>query len=192
MIIRLGSGHAREIAKIHINALKNDFLPSLGENFLTILYQNLLDNPAVFGFSEKSSNKLVGFIIGTENMEIFFKQALRKNTLRLGMYLMLRIIKNSNLIKKVVETLLYTSKDKGPKAELVVIAVLKKYQGVGLGRKLVKTLEKEFINKGIQEYKLTVHSDKTAVNFYQKLKYKKYGSFILYGKNWLIFTKKIK
>ena len=43
-------------------------------------------------------------------------------------------------IKNVLETFLYTSKDKGPKAELVVIAVLDKYQGQGIGKILTRTL----------------------------------------------------
>ena len=191
MIKTLIEQDIKAITEIHREALKGDFLPSLGFNFLSTFYSGVLGKPEVYGFGYKKQGRVVGFVLGTSNSESFFGLALKSKLISLSYFLILEIINNPFLIKNVLETFLYTSKDKGPKAELVVIAVLDKYQGQGIGKILTQALEQGFSNDGIKEYKLTVHADKAAVQFYEHLKYNRISSFNLYGKLWYVYAKKI-
>lgn len=191
MITSLTPEDSKTIALIHQKALFGDFLPSLGFNFLSTFYAGVLGKPGVYGYGFEKEDQVVGFVVGTDDAKGFFGLALRSRFLQLSMFLAVEILKNPFLIKNVLETFLYTSKDKGPKAELVVIAVLNKYQGQGIGKLLTQALENGFSIDGITEYKLTVHADKAAVQFYEHLKYNRISSFNLYGKLWYVYAKNI-
>lgn len=191
MITPLQRKHASQIAKIHILTLADDFLPSLGINFLTALYEGVIGKEGVLGFVDFDKKKIRGFVIGTKNMTVFFKQALRENFLKLLYYLLVSLFQKPYLIKKVFETFLYPKKEIGPKAELIVIVVLKKWQGQGIGKRLIRSLERAFLQNNIKKYKLTVHTDKKAISFYEKLNYRRISSFNLYDKMWYVYEKKL-
>lgn len=179
-------------AKIHKEALKGDFLPELGENFLKELYKSLLSQKNTYGFYASKNKEIAGFVIGTNDSSSLIKNALLVNPISMLTSLLISLIKNPSLIKNTLETLLYTQKDSGPKAELVIIAISKSFQNQGLGKKLISALESKFKQQNIKNYKLTVHAKKPAVKFYEHLKFKKIGKFNLYGKLWYIYEKKIK
>lgn len=190
-IVPLEDSYLVKIANVHVKSLKNDFLPSLGEKFILTLYKGAFKSSDSFGFVALDNKKVVGFVIGTKNMKAYFSSSLKSNFLRLGYLLGVRLLKTPSLLKDVVETFTYSSKDVGPPAELVVIAVLKKYQSMGIGRKLVEALEKKFKNEKIKKYKLTVHADKKAVYFYEKLRYHRLSQFNLYNKLWYVYEKRL-
>ncbi len=192
MIIEGKKIYADDIAKIHFQTLSDDFLPSLGINFLKSFYQGIIGQPGVYIFTEVQKNNVYGFVVGVKNSKKFFTLAIRSNPLKLSLFLLLAVIKNPFLIRNIFETILYPSKTKKPLGELVVIAVARKYQGKGIGKKLINSLEKKFVEKGITKYKLTVYSDKSAINFYEKLKFKLLSSFKLYGRMWFVYEKKIR
>lgn len=191
MVFPLKKEHALEISKIHVVSLSDDFLPSLGVNFLETFYKGIIGKSGVYGFVDIGSGRIRGFIVGTKNMKIFFKQALKANFLKLFVYLFIKLLKKPSLIKKILETFFYPKKETGPKAELIVVAVSKKWQSQGIGRELIKNLEEKFLQNKINNYKLTVHADKKAVYFYEKLGYQRLSSFNLYDKMWYVYAKKI-
>lgn len=190
MPIKLNKDDSVAINRIHRLALEGDFLPSLGEKFLETLYRGTLEKPGIYGFGVKEKGKVVGFVVGTKGINLFFKEAFKSSLPKLVYYLILRLLTHPRLIKNVLETALYSSKDKGPKAELIVIAVTPAHQGKGYGKELTKSLERAFLEDGIKEYKLTVHRDKKAVGFYEHLGYKRISTFKLYGKIWYVYSKK--
>lgn len=189
MIKPLTYANIDEIAKIHLKALEGDFLPSLGINFLKTFYEGVLGKRGVYGFGVFEGDKLWGFVIGTKDSRKFFPEVFRSRFLKLSVLVFVQLLKKPNLIKKIVETFSYTSKAKGSKAELVVIAVDKRFQGKGSGKILVQALEKAFKADGIRKYKLTVHADKKSVGFYEHLKFTRTSSFNLYDKMWYVYEK---
>lgn len=191
MIKNLELHDALRVAHIHNQALAGDFLPSLGEKFLTSFYQGIIQKHEVFSFGFFDNNKIIGYVVGTKNIRQLFRVALKSKLISLTFYLLLAVIRKPILIKKVLETFLYPQKDSGTKAELVVIAVINKFQGKGIGKELVRKLEKAFLNESINRYKVTVHADKNAVKFYEHLKFNYISSFNLYDKMWYIYEKEI-
>lgn len=191
MIRQVREADIPHITRIHINSLKGDFLPSLGKDFLELIYKGVIDAPDIYGFVNSDGDKVTGFVIGTRNMDIFLKTALKKNFIKLSVVMMIQLLKRPGIIKNILETILYSKKESGPAAELVVIAVSKKSQGQGIGKKLVKMLETEFKKIKINKYKLTVYSDKKAIKFYEALNFYKIANFNLYSKEWSVLEKKI-
>lgn len=192
MIKVLSYQHIPAIAKVHVEALAGDFLPTLGESFLKTFYDGVIGQEGVFAFVDIEEEEVVGFIIGTKDSSFFFRKALYSNPFLIVFKLLLSLLKNPTLLKKIIETFLYPRKDTGVKAELVVIAILNRFQGKGLGRKLINTLDKEFIKNKVKSYKLTVYQDKQAVSFYEHLKFKRQSEFKLYDKMWYIYEKQLK
>lgn len=191
MIAPLVREQAPQIAKIHFVSLPDNFLPSLGIDFLEKFYEGIIEERGVFGYVDVEGKKIRGFILGTDDMNDFFIKALKNNFFQLTHQLVLKILKKPIIIKKILETFLYPKKEVGPRAELIVIAVLKRWQGQGIGKRLIATLEKKFLQRTIKKYKLTVHADKKAVYFYEKLGYRRLSSFNLYDKMWYVYDKKI-
>lgn len=179
------------ITKIHSKALAGDFLPSLGFKFLRTFYEGIVGKPGVYGFLFEEDGKIQGFVVGTRDSSNFFWQTLKSRFLQLALLLFIQIIRKPSLIKNVVETFLYPKKDAGVRAELVIIAVDRNYQGKGLGRQLVDALEEAFGKTGIKLYKLTVHANKKSVGFYEHLGYSRTAEFSLYGKMWYVYEKSI-
>lgn len=179
------------IAKIHISALEGDFLPSLGAPFLKAFYKGIIGKPGIYGFAVFEKGGIRGFVVGTNDSGKFFSTALHSNFIKLSLLLLVQILKKPFLIKNVMETFLYPEKDVGVKAELIVIAVEKKYQGKGFGKQLTRALESAFKKNGIRRYKLTVHADKEAVGFYEHLGYSRISQFSLYGKMWFVYEKEV-
>ena len=70
----------------------------------------------------------------------------------------------------VLETFTWDTEDRGMIDELVVSS---KYQGYGVGSKLIETAEEYFKKKGIATIVLSVNKNARALNFYQGLDYKK-------------------
>ncbi len=180
-----------DIARLHTNALKGDFLPSLGIAFLTTFYQSLINEPCAYTLIYCQKRQVKGFIIGTNDMGIFFKNILRKRFFKFSLLITYQILKKPRLLKNVFETLFYTKKESGPKAELVIIAVDQKHRGQGIGKTLIQALEKIFLENRIKQYKVTVVSSKKAVGFYNYLNFRPTSNFSLYGKKWLVFEKNI-
>lgn len=192
MVVLINESHIKDITSIHIQSLKGDFLPSLGHYFLETMYQGLIGKSGVYGFVDLEKLEVTGFIIGTKDMDKFFKTAIKANFLKLSLLLLFKILRSPKILKKILETFLYPKKDQGVKAELVVIAISKKWQGKGIGRKLIKSLEHKFKTEKINKYKLAVYADKKAVRFYERLNFNKISNFNLYGKSWNIYEKKIR
>lgn len=191
MIKPLDESHISQIVRLHQESLKGDFLTSLGEKVLSEIYKGVVGSSNSISFICLDKNKVTGFVVGTRNMQSFFKEIFKKRFLGLALFTVLKFLRKPYIIKCLLETLSYTGRETGPKAELVVIAVKKNYRGQNLGRKLVKSLENNFRKLKIKKYKVNVHADKKANHFYKRLGFTKISSFNLYNKEWLIYEKKI-
>lgn len=191
MIRKWKKTDAVAIAKIHIKALPGDFLPELGHQFLTIFYMGIVELHGVYGFVNVEKKQVSGFVIGSLNIDTFFKNAIRANFFKLAFQVFRIVLLRPRLIKNVLETFLYTKRDPGSHAELVIIAVDKIMRGKGVGRLLIKQVENAFRRNKIKRYRLTVQKHRKSVLFYKHLKFIEVGDFCLYGKQWHMLEKNL-
>lgn len=193
MIRKMRSSDILTVVDIHITALPDDFLPSLGKEFLNFFYSLNLESSGVINLVFTDGENVKGFILGCTDSRKFFINTIKKNWLKLALLIGKRLIKNPSLIFKIIETFLYPKKEgEGPKPELLIVAVLPDFQEKGIGSQLVKSLEKEFKKKGIKKYKVsTLKQYRQANAFYRKLGFKFKSRFWLYNKAWNIYVKKL-
>ncbi len=182
------------LVKIHYHELQSDFLPSLGEPFLRLLYESFLQNADVNILVIESDHKVRGFVIGSRNFNRVFKKIVLRNFVKFALLIIPHIFQKPVILKNVFETFLYPKKESPvvSDAELIVIAISKKYHRKGFGKKLIHALEKSFTTQKVYQYKLTVNKNNMAANaFYNTLGFKKNHEFFLYGKKLILYTKHI-
>lgn len=115
--------------------------------------------------------KIIGFVSGTENISMYYKEFLRKNFLKASIILFPKL-SHPKIAKKINETLFYpVKKEKDlPEAELLSIVVEKSYQGKGISLMLFEKMIDEFKKKKINKFKVVVGSNLTAAcRFYEKM-----------------------
>ena len=80
-----------------------------------------------------------------------------------------------------------------PKAELLDIALLKKYQGRGLAQNLFREFSSSLYEVGIEEFKITIGEDLLqAQRFYEKLGATKSGTIEVHkGQKTLVYIYKM-
>lgn len=183
----------RSLTRIHLLELHSDFLPSLGEKFLNLLYLSLLQSKMTFIYVYEINKNVQGFIVGSENFDYDFKKIILKKFIKFIIVLFPQIIKNFTVARNIFDTLLYTKKENSPlKAELIIIAVSRQYHRKGIGRKLILHLEENFTNSSINRYKVSVNKNNFNANlFYKSVGFIKQNEFLLYGKKINLYTKKI-
>jgi ribosomal protein S18 acetylase RimI-like enzyme len=193
MIVPLQREHAACVAELHCAALAGDFLPGLGQGFLTVFYDGVIDLGVGFGFVAVEDGRLVGFVLGSADTSILFKQVVASRAVMMGLRAIPAIIRKPALVANVLETFLYPGKEGAvpEKAELVVIGFDAAYRGRGLGRGLVNALSDAFRAQGVRSYKVTVLQENLGANsFYRALGFQPALEFELYKKKWNLYTYK--
>jgi ribosomal protein S18 acetylase RimI-like enzyme len=193
MIVPLQREHAARVAELHCAALAGDFLPSLGPSFLTVFYEGVMDLGVGFGFVAIEDGRPVGFVLGSADTSVLFKQVVASRAVLLGLRAIPAIIRRPALVANVLETFLYPGKEGAvlEKAELVVIGFDAAYRGRGLGRGLVNALNDAFSAQGVRSYKVTVLQENLGANsFYRALGFQPAHEFELYKKKWNLYTYK--
>ncbi len=189
--------YIEQVAGLHSAFLKTGFLSKLGKNFLINLYEAIArsENSFLIVFVEKE--KVIGFISGTENLNLFYKYFFKTYFFNIIVSL-LPVIFSFNKLKKVIEIICYIKgKDredvKLPDAELLSIVVEQNSRGKNIGEKLFITLLEEFKKRNIKEFKIIVGSElKHAKKFYEKLGAEQIGEIELHkGADSIIYIFKV-
>ena len=189
MIIR-DLKYAEHMAQIHVDALPNSFLASLGTRFLTLLYKHLIedDNVVTLGIVEKQ--KLIGFITAGNSLNrVYFKLLKKPFLLWCSLF-----YSNVNLkkIRGIAELAYYTIRPYKNKAsgmdmqcqnELYLLAIHPKHRRNGIASGLFENLMQVFLQNGIEQFKILVGEDlKEAQMFYEKHGAIKRRQFLYNGK----------
>lgn len=181
-----------QVARIHAYALAGDFLPSLGQNFLQVFFRTAIKMPGTIAIVIENKT-VAGFLLGCIDSHSFFYDVLRRATPQLAVAVILPILKKPALLFKAIETFMYPKREASAvKAELLIIAMDADHRHQGGGRILVEQLDREFLDRSVHEYKLTVLQENANANrFYQNLGFKKAGTFSLFKKPWLLYERSI-
>lgn len=180
----------KSLAKIHQSVLKESLLDRFGANFLNIIYKAICSDENNIIIAVISGNKIVGYCVATTDIFRFYKNIFFGNFL----ILTLEIVKNlKNNLKIFLAFLIWAfipqKKDSYP-AELQFLAILPKYQRLGLGTKLINLLKKEYANYNITFFKVgTKAENKTSNNFYKKNGFKYLYQKKMFGERFNYYLK---
>jgi ribosomal protein S18 acetylase RimI-like enzyme len=185
------NSHLDAVCKIHIRALRGDFLPSLGYSFLRTLYEGILDLGLGFGFVVIEQGETVGFVLASLDSQNLFRKLILKRGPALAIRAALAVLRKPWLAPRVVETFLYPARGgQVPyKAELIALAVQETNRGQGKGETLLHRLHEELRRLGVSGYKVTVYKSNEGANrFYRRMGGQYAHSFTLYGREWNLYT----
>jgi ribosomal protein S18 acetylase RimI-like enzyme len=163
-----------DVITVHNKVLGYTLNSRLGPEHLRLLYSTMLKNPNCFVGVAQIDSKIVGFISGTLNIEstksMFFRSISIGHLFRIISHFLLHpsLVVNYWHGTQIEKPVFY----KGTVVEpiLTTIGVDDAYQGLGIGRKLVKNLEQFFLHKGVSVYRLdTLLSNQNARKFYASL-----------------------
>ncbi len=170
MIAPLKKNHALQIARLHISGISTGFISSLGEEFVTALYEAIAESPYGFGFVEEEEGEVVGFVAFSTNLKSLYKSIFLKRSLRF-FFLLASQLFSLKRIKKIMETLFYPGKVMPdlPQSELISIAVSETQRGKGIAKKLILRGLEEMSKRDIHKVKVLVADFNEAANrLYQK------------------------
>lgn len=175
------------VAKIHHLALSDDFLPSLGFNFLKNgYYKSTLRNPYGKVFVASIDNNIVGFVNIALDSRAYVKYEVKKNLRLLVQSFLKLLFKNPSCI---IEGLVIT-KTKGyndlEAGEIMFIAVDKFYQKQGIGKMLVNEANKYFSKQGIRKaFTKTLVSNNHVIKMYEKYGAEKVAEINIMNKKYI-------
>ena len=141
MITQMEPRHIKQVAALHYDALPNDFLPSLGYNFLErVMYKSALHSDYCKTFVFMEGVTVGGFItIAMDNTQ-FFKHILRTNLHWIFWYGLTKALWNFGRLKEAWDALVNAKGgNKGTALpEIFVIAVGRDFRRKGIGSKLIE------------------------------------------------------
>lgn len=176
-------GDLSKIVKVHIEAFPDFFMTKLGSQFLYQYYKTVLLHNKGILLIYKFDEEIIGFVSGFAEPEAFYK-LLKKRKLVLGLTIIIPVIKNPSLIKRLMATYQLTDNkqesDTTGSCELSSLAVVPKGSGHGIGQKLVTSFLEEARIYGCENvYLHTDASENDRVNiFYSYLGFKLCRTFI--------------
>lgn len=170
-IVPMQAAHARQVARLHMEGIHQGFISSLGEEFVTALYETLVDSAESFSYVAMSDGRVVGFVSFTTNLKKVYQSILRQRGLKFVGLLFGKIFSFS-VLQRIVETLLYPrriSRLHLPEAELLSIGVSAECRGQKIGARLIERGFQECAARGIDRVKVLVADfNKPANHLYQK------------------------
>lgn len=179
-----------QVAAMHIEYINAGFLSTLGVRVLSRLYKFLAEDRESVLYVAMDDATVAGYVSGTINVDTMFSKFIKKN---LSMaFLVLPKIFSFARLKRVIETLFYPSKNKKlnlPSAELLSIAVARRYQGKTISVDLYHRLVQYFENYKISKFKIIVGSRlKGPLKYYDRVGAKKFTEIEVHKgeKSWVL------
>lgn len=187
LIQKLREEHIPELVRTHRQALPEDYLPGLGEEFLrNLFFPFLLRTPSTKTLVCLRKARPVGFIVGCHDSHAFLWQLLAYRPVQLVGYIAQASFRNPKIFFKTVETAFFGSSPvENILGELFLIAVKPGEQNKGIGRLLVGRLAEEFSGTEDRFLKVKVACRNTQANqFYEKLGFTLIKTARQHGRLW--------
>jgi GNAT superfamily N-acetyltransferase len=164
----------REVVRIHRAVLGYTLNSQLGDEHLASIYRQMSKNTGGFVGVAFVSGQPVGLVSGTTDMDEM--KAILLKSLKPGQFgnIIAHLIKNPSLFMEFYKNSVISRpiRINGEliTAILTTIAIDPRFQGLGIGKKLVFALENFFRSQNIQNYRLdTLVGNQSAREFYKNL-----------------------
>lgn len=191
------------IADLHIETIHHGLLPLLGPESLGLIYRGIACLVGSGVWIAEDNGKVLGFIAGCIDTRKIFVSVLMNVKLEL-LFSLHKFTLSRAFFRKLPSVLFYPfcstklvfngqSIDKLPKAELLAMAVSPDSRRQGLGKLLVKTLEREFSCWDITSayHVKTNLEEMVSNNFYRSIGFEPYGTVRHHDLTLQIYVKKI-
>ncbi len=207
LITPLAPIHARQAARLHIQGQPGTFLTGLGEDVLTAVYRALPQSRGGFGFAalqlpdhnteQAAEPSLVGYISATTGIGGLFLEMASQRLGELLPPLLRRYGQDPRLALRSMQTALYPflmqhEDDGEPAAELLSIMVEPVLRSYGVGTLLMTAFLHECSRRGLASVTVTVDAaNDGAQRFYQRHGFAAWRSIVLYGRQMVVFRRKL-
>jgi ribosomal protein S18 acetylase RimI-like enzyme len=178
-----------QVAGIHFSALPDDFLPSLGLDFLQkVYYPASMRSSSAATLVARREDRVVGFVTIARDSSQFTRDVLGGRYLLLGWYALRAFFIHPVVFLRSFEVLWSAlfSKPDPVKAEIVFIAVSSEFQNQGIGRQLVSAaIEYLRGHRGTVCRTKTLASNGGVIRMYEKMGWRVRDSFSLIGRDYV-------
>ncbi|NKB31983.1 MAG: GNAT family N-acetyltransferase [Pseudomonadales bacterium] len=161
----------RDVANLHIRSMQHGFLPSLGENFLALLYRSIDESDHGILITHYEEGSLLGFVSGTTSMRSIYRSIFRSPWKLLNS--LFPVLFSYSKLVKIFEIFRHTKSNRRqslPDAELLSISVEANAKGSGVASSLYKQLIREFETRRVKEFVIVVGQQLDRANaFYKKM-----------------------
>jgi len=176
--------YAEQVAALHIQCISTGFISSMGIDFVTYLYEAIVQSNSSFGVVAVRNKKVLGFATFTTNINTLYKSIVWRKGLRFALLLAVQMC-SLKLVKRMFETLFYPTRIKNmdlPSAELLSIAVAPEEQRKGLAGQLIEMGFRDYRKAGVDKVKVLIGTDNKAGNqLYLKTGFEPAGQIINHG-----------
>ena len=176
--------HAGQVAALHIQCISTGFISSLGIDFVTSLYEAIVQSKSSFGVVALRNEKVLGFAAFTTNLNKLYKSVVWRKGLLFAL-LLVGNVRSRRRVKKMFETLFYPGRIKNmnlPSAELLSIAVDPEERGKGLAGQLIEKGFQHCRKTGIDKVKVLIGADNKPGNkLYLKFGFEPVGQIVNHG-----------
>ena len=175
----------KEVVEVHMSAFPNFFLSSLGSSFLKTYYHYLAQHQRGNLIVAMEDSRVVAFAAAATESKGFNTSLLKKNLFAFGCRSIILLFTKPRTIVHLAKNMSKTSVDVDDDenyAELFSIGTSSVIQGKGVGSKLIKQLETQLKNKGVNKISLTtdVLDNEATLAFYKKNGYGVLYEFVAY------------
>ena len=176
--------HAGQVASLHIQCISTGFISSMGIDFVTSLYEAIVQSKSSFGVVAVKNEKVLGFVAFTTNLNKLYKSVVWRKGAKLALLLAGNML-SLRQIKKTFETLFYPARTKKmnlPSAELLSIAVGPEERGKGLAGELIEKGFQHYQKIGVDKVKVLIGADNKPGNkLYLKTGFELVGQIVNHG-----------
>ena len=176
--------YARQVAALHIQCISTGFISSMGIDFVTYLYEAIVQSNSSFGVVAVRNGKVLGFATFTTNINTLYKAVIWRKGLKFALLLAGHLC-SLKQVKRMFETLFYPTRIKNkdlPSAELLSIAVACEEQRKGLAGELIEKGFQHYRETGVDKVKVLIGADNKAGNkLYLKSGFEPAGQIINHG-----------
>lgn len=158
-----------DVANLHIDSLKTGFLPSLGVNFLALLYRCIDEAEFSTLIVKYKNDQLIGFVSGTNgNFSLYRKMINYPVDLFLAIFPAIFNFKKIKRIFNLFNHMSGSQRKKYPSAELLTICVHQDFRRKGIADDLYTSLLNHFKSKSISKFVIIVGKSLKSNMFYVK------------------------
>lgn len=161
----------RQVAQLHISCIDQGFLPQLGADFLTLMYEALDEDSDALLLTCEREGEVVGFITSAASLSGVYRRMLRRWP-RLAVALAPSLVRPRRVLR-IFEILRYgAAHTQGdlPAAELLSLAVAPAWRGKGCSGELYNGLKAALAARGELAFKIVVGATLApAHQFYRRM-----------------------